>query len=161
LQLLSSTASKSSEQLKTFITETERMRICCWSLLGELRRVEREGETQAFRIDVAVFGEVVGGFYRGTKTFEESWAPVKSEIPPGIEYYVRSARHESLHVVEVAHTHMEHVLMLLQNGKSKNEVYDAVRRSEDSLHRLLNVLDNLISLIKSVNETNNERLLTP
>ena len=164
LQSLAPDVSKSSELLKTFIAEAERVRICCWSLLGHLeylRRVRNASDTlEPLKSDTKEFEEAIDKLYRGTKVFEESWAPVKGEIPQGIEIYIRSHRHNCLNIIRVAENEIIRLMRELEKDEKGLKAREAIARSEGSLHEFLTSLDRLISLIKSVNERNiNERLL--
>ncbi len=47
MQVLATHASQSSQLIKTLITETERVRISCWNLLGHLHQLQRESADDA------------------------------------------------------------------------------------------------------------------
>jgi hypothetical protein len=164
LQSLAPHVSKSSEQLKSFIAEAERVRICCWSLLGHIEYLQRQRNSsdtyEPLKNDTKAFEEAVAKLYQGTRTFEESWAPVKGEIPQGIERYIRSHRHNCLNMIRAADSTIRMLVLQLEKNDKGLKAREAINRSEEILHEVLTSLDRLISLVKSVNERNmNERLL--
>jgi len=159
MQRVASDASKSSELIKKLITETERLRISCWNLLGYLDYIECEPTADELQSAKEVLDEAARGYSRAAKSFEESWAPVKGEVPLGMEKFIRAARHESINIRNIVAVQIVNLLDMMDRDPKPNNIRESVHQSKEALHELLAALDQFISLARSMNEVNlNESL---
>jgi hypothetical protein len=169
LQAVASMVSESDTALKDFIAEAERLRICCWEVLGRLDSLKHSDGDDVFKplIDSnGILRDAIYTFSEGTRVFAKSWAPVKGDIPRGIEIYLRSTRHHCLNESRLVVELMERLLMAHEQKNETNvatkeqdylkKKWDYLKRSEESLHRLLDALDRLISLMRTVRESGME-----
>lgn len=166
LQSIASIASKSDEFFKGFLTEAERLRICCWRVLGHLEYMQnifvsyeaKEDEYLPLKLSGKALEEAIEEailvFSETSKTFEESWATLKGEIPRGIELIIRAKRHDCRNLARTTLAQLNVLFSLYEKegGRKDSGVTTNIRRSEELLRKLLVMLDELISMIRAVRE---------
>jgi hypothetical protein len=158
LQAVISRTSEVDTLLKTYIADTERLRISIWDLLGHLNEI---GLNDNFAASHEYLKNAHLAFIERAYTFETAWALVKGEMPQGIVHYVRLIRHICRSDIASAQANMKEILSILEGQsewKPSTEAINCIKRSKSDLKVLLQKLDDLISLIKSVQENITEGL---
>jgi hypothetical protein len=152
VQAIVSRTSETDTLLKNYAAEIERLRIRIWNLLGHLDDIRLNPDREAVYENLK---NTIPTFIEGARTFESAWAPVKGEMPQGIEHYIRSVRHDCLSDIVTVMGYMHLTLSILErqpNDEDLKELMNSFKVSTVKLKDALPKLDDLISLVRAVRE---------
>jgi hypothetical protein len=151
--------------LRSFATEGERLRIRMWDLLGRMSGA-RHMEA-LFPSDIQDIGAKWDALREQAVRFDESWAEIKSDIPQGVQMYIRALRHECREEVADIGQKLSRVVKSDQAANAGEDRFAALSsvlaELENDTKSVLAKLDTLIQIAgdfraRLIAETTNNRI---
>jgi hypothetical protein len=168
LEAIASIQKEQYQKFTEFEKQAELLRIRCWGVKGW---TDNYGKAYS-EIPVTDYRELVKGLIEQGKNFQSEWASIKGELPGPVEIYIRRLWHDCynrISSIELRAANLVNHIEEQQSKATKKKISKAASPASTNkviiqdceavskaLKSLLETLDELISISKSIRQTSND-----